>query len=162
MPCTNVSLSHIKLFYFPLSHSDCWTLTHIWQVVSMKRKGGCNSPVLAYQVHLVCMLSLGQQCFLPVGGTFLLHWPEALHYWHSCSQLVQLTKHPVVQIMAILNEGSDVLDWLCMHLVFKYLSWSGSQFKISLLIAMSVDYFRLNLYLVSFKKRHSFDPRMTR
>lgn len=133
--------------------------------VSTKRRGGYKPPVLHTKSMLVCVVSLGQECsLLLVGGTFLLHWPAAVHNWHSWPPLVQLTKRPVVQNVAVLNEGSDDLDWWCMYLVFKYLSWSGNQFKFSLLNSsdLSVDYFRQNIYLVSFKKRRSFGPRKNR
>lgn len=71
---------------------------------------------------LMCMVSLGQERpVVLVGGTFLLHWPAALHNLSGCPQLVQLAKHPVVQNVAIRNDEGD-LEWWCIYLLFKYLS----------------------------------------
>ena len=79
--------------------------------VSTERKGGYKSPVLAYQVHV------GVHALLEAGMLLAACW------WHlssalTCSfaqlvwvaPLVQLTKHPVVQNVEILNEGSDDQD----------------------------------------------------
>lgn len=80
--------------------------------VSSGRRRGYNSPVFGTPSPCWCACSpWAERSQLLVGGTFLLHWPAALHNLSGWPQLLQLGKHPVVQKVAILNEVMVRMTW---------------------------------------------------